>query len=83
MRKMRMVCAGFIDIEKAFNSGGLWQVLKMYDLSGKILNGIKSIHVNSLACVRVKRVKVSIAELKMVLDKVLLCIHVSSMCMLM
>ena len=26
----------------------------MYDVGGKLLNGIKSIHVNSLACVGVK-----------------------------
>ena len=26
----------------------------MYDVGGKLLNGIKSIYVNSLACVRVK-----------------------------
>ena len=48
---------GFIDLEKAYNSvnrESLWQVLKMYDLGGKLLNGIKSMHVNSLARVRVK-----------------------------
>ena len=27
----------------------------MYDVGGKNLNGIKSIYVNSLACVRLKR----------------------------
>ena len=32
----------------------LWQILRMYDVGGKLLNGIKSIYVNSLACVRVK-----------------------------
>ena len=32
----------------------LWKVLRMYDLSGKQLKGIKSMYVNSLACVRVK-----------------------------
>ena len=32
----------------------LWQVLRMYDVGGKLLNGIKSIYVNSLACVKVK-----------------------------
>ena len=26
----------------------------MYDLGGELLNGIKSMHVNSLACVKVK-----------------------------
>ena len=32
----------------------LWQVLRMYDLEGKLLSGIKSMYVDSLACVRVK-----------------------------
>ena len=27
----------------------------MYDVGGKLLNGIKSMYVNSLSCVRVKR----------------------------
>ena len=33
----------------------LWQVLRMYDAGSKLLNDIKSVYVNSLACVRVKR----------------------------
>ena len=33
---------------------GSWQVLRMYDVSGKLLNGIKRMYVNSLACVRIK-----------------------------
>ena len=48
----------FIDSEKAYdrvNRKTLWQVLRMYDLGSILLNGIKSIYVNSLACVRVKR----------------------------
>ena len=43
--------------EKAYarvNSGALWQVLRTYDVGGKLLNGIKSVYVNSEACVRVK-----------------------------
>ena len=45
---------GFIDLEKAydrFNKEALWQVLSMYDVGGKMSNGIKSMYVNSLACV--------------------------------
>ena len=48
---------GFMDLEKAYekvNREALWQVLRMYDVDGKLLNGIKSMYVNSLACVRVK-----------------------------
>ena len=33
----------------------LWQVLRMYDGGGKLLNGIKSMYVDSSACVRIKR----------------------------
>ena len=47
----------FMDLEKAYdrvNREALWQVLRMYDVGGKLLNGIKSMYVNSLACVRVK-----------------------------
>ena len=46
-----------MDLEKAYhrdNREALWQVLRMYDVGGKLLNGIKSMYVNSLACVRVK-----------------------------
>ena len=48
---------GFIDLEKAYdrvNREALWQVLRMYDVGGKLLSGIKSMYVDSLACVRVK-----------------------------
>ena len=46
-----------IDLEKAYNRvnrEALWQVLRMYDVVGKLLGGIKSMHVDSLACVKVK-----------------------------
>ena len=36
------------------NRKALWQDLRMYDGGGKLLNEIKSLYVNSLACVRVK-----------------------------
>ena len=36
------------------NREALWQVLGMYDVGGKLLNGLKSMYVNSLVCVRVK-----------------------------
>ena len=32
----------------------LWQVSRMYDVGGKLLNGIKKIYVNSLTCIKVK-----------------------------
>ena len=48
---------GFRDLEKAddrVNREALWKVLRKYDGGGKLLNGIKSIYVSSLACARVK-----------------------------
>ena len=48
---------GFIDLEKAYdrvNREALWQVLRMYDVGGKLLSGIKSMYVDSVTCVRVK-----------------------------
>ena len=38
---------GFMELEKA-------KLLRMYDVGGKLLNGIKSMYINSLACVRIK-----------------------------
>ena len=32
----------------------LWQLLRIYDVGGKVLNGIKSMYINSIACVRIK-----------------------------
>ena len=46
-----------MDLEKPYdsvNSEVLWQVLRMYDVGGELLNDIKSVYVNSLSCVRVK-----------------------------
>ena len=48
---------GFMDLEKPYdrvNRETLWQALRMYDVDGKLLNDIKSMYVNNLACVRVK-----------------------------
>ena len=47
---------GFIDLENAYNrvnKEALWQVLRLY-VGSKLLSGIKSMYVDSLACVRVK-----------------------------
>ena len=32
----------------------LWQVLRMYDMGGKLLGGIKIMYADILACVRVQ-----------------------------
>ena len=46
-----------MDLEKAFdrvNMEALWQVLRIYDVGSKLVNGIKGMYVNNLAGVRVK-----------------------------
>ena len=48
---------GFKDLEKGYdriNREALRQVLRMYDVGDKLLGGIKSMYVDSLACVSVK-----------------------------
>ena len=55
-KKLRMYM-GFIDLEKAYytaNREALWEVLRLYDVGGKRLSGIKSMYVDSSACVIVK-----------------------------
>ena len=47
----------FMDLKKAYDRvdrEAPCQMPRMYDVGGKLLSGIKSIYVNSLACVRVK-----------------------------
>ena len=42
--KICRVYVGFMDLEKAYervNREALWQVLRMYGVGGKLLNGIK------------------------------------------
>ena len=56
-RKKCRVYVGFIDLEKAYdrvNREALWQVLRMYDVVGKLLSGIKSMYADSSAYVRIK-----------------------------
>ena len=53
----RSVYMGIIDLEKAYdrvNWEALWQGLRMYDVRGKLSGEIKSMYVDSLACVIVK-----------------------------
>ena len=48
---------GFMDLEKAYdivNRETLQQLLRVYDVGSKLLNGFKSFYVNSLSCARVK-----------------------------
>ena len=46
---------GFIDFKKTYDKNNretLWQVLRMYDVGGKLLGGINSMYVDSLACIK-------------------------------
>ena len=49
MRKHEKKCrvyTGFIDLEKLYdriNREALWQLLRMYDVNGKLLSGIENI----------------------------------------
>ena len=57
--KNRKLYLGFMDLQQAYdrvNREALWQVLVNYGVSGRLLNGIKSMYVESEACVRVNRV---------------------------
>ena len=59
-KRKNVVYVGFMDLEKAYdkvNREALWQVLRMNDVGGKLLNGIKSIYINRLAFVRMKGVE--------------------------
>ena len=56
---------GFMDLDYVYdrvNREALWHMLRMYDVGGKLLNGIKSMYVNSLTYVRVKGRRVSVSR---------------------
>ena len=49
--------ASFTNFKEAYdrvNREAIWQVLRIYDVSGKLLNRINSMYVGSQACIRVK-----------------------------
>ncbi len=46
----------FMDVENAYDRidrEGLWAVLRLYGLGGRLLKGVKNFYKNSRACVRV------------------------------
>ena len=56
--KRRSEFAGLMTLEKAYgrvNREALWQVLKMYDVAGKLLKGMKCMYL----CVEVNKVTVT------------------------
>ena len=54
--KNKKLYLGFMDLQQAFDRvdrNALWQVLMIYGVGGKLLNAIKSMYVDSEACVRI------------------------------
>ena len=49
--------AHFLDLNDRVNGKALWKVLRMYAEGGKLLKSIR-MHINILACVRAKGVRV-------------------------
>ena len=46
----------FMDLEKAYDTidrHGMWQMLRVYGVVGKMLKAVRSSYVDSMACVRV------------------------------
>jgi hypothetical protein len=43
----------FIDLEKAYDREAMWQVLRVFGVSGILVDAIKKIYERSVACVRI------------------------------
>ena len=43
----------FLDLEKAYHRHGMWQMLRVHGVIGKLLKAVQNLHVDSRACVRV------------------------------
>jgi hypothetical protein len=58
LEKQKDLYLGFMDLEKAYDKvdrEGLWEVLIIYGVSGKLVQAVKSFYEESEACVRVCR----------------------------
>jgi hypothetical protein len=54
LAKGKDVFWAFMDLEKAYNRVDrktLWEVMKVYGVGGKLMEGVKSFYVGSRACV--------------------------------
>ena len=50
------VFCAFMDLEKAYHTidrHGMWQMLRVYGVGGKLSKAVPSLYVDSMACVRV------------------------------
>ena len=55
--KWKDVFWAFVYLEKAYDTNylpGLWQMLSVYGVGGKLLKAVQSFYVDSMACVRVE-----------------------------
>ena len=51
-----LIVITFLDLEKAYDRvdrDAVWNVLRLYGISGRLLQGVKSLYVGSKACLRV------------------------------
>ena len=58
LEKQKDLYLGFMDLDKAYGKldrEGLWEVLRIYGVSGKLVQAVKSFYEESEACVRVCR----------------------------
>ena len=54
----------FTDLEKAYDTidrHGMWQMLRVYGVGGKLLIAVQSFYVDSRACVRVRHTPVVVS----------------------
>ena len=54
--KGKDVYFAFLDLEKKYSRvdrDAMWNVLRLYGIGGRLLQGVKSLYVRSKACVRV------------------------------
>ena len=52
----KVVFWAFMDVEKAYDTidrQGMWQMLRVYRVGGKLLEAVQSFYVDSRACVHV------------------------------
>ncbi|XP_068226745.1 uncharacterized protein [Palaemon carinicauda] len=56
LAKSKEVYVAFMDLEKAYNSvdrEGMWNVMMLYGIGGRLLQAVKSFYKDSKACVRI------------------------------
>src|SRR5678815_4623106 len=57
IEKKNKLYLGIMDLQQAYDREARWQVLVIYSVGGRLLNGIKRMYDDSEACVRINGVK--------------------------